>query len=79
MADAKFYRTVFHVEVLSNEPLVCDELSLTDVDYLITEGDCSGVIKCEPENEEVTREAMAVLLAAQGSDPAFLLGDEEEE
>jgi len=69
----KFYRTVFHVEVLSNEPLVADELSMSDVDYLITDGHCSGIIKCDPENEEVTRDEMAALLTAQGSDPEFLL------
>jgi hypothetical protein len=71
----KFYRQIFEVEVLSEgEPL--NNVSLQDIDYQITDGHCSGIVK-ETVREEVSSEKIAELLKAQGSDPEFLLGDDE--
>jgi hypothetical protein len=42
MSKRKFYKTVFKVEVLSEEPL--SDISISDVVYQITLGDCSGVV-----------------------------------
>ena len=72
-----FYKTVFSIEVLSDEPLY-EPLSLTDIHYLITEGPCSGRF-LDTAQEVVTRERMEKLLIQQGSDPEFLLGDDVEE
>jgi hypothetical protein len=65
----KFYKQTFVVEVLSeDEPL--SNVSLSDIDYAITEGHCSGVIK-EGEVVKVSGKEMAKLLIEQGSDPEF--------
>jgi hypothetical protein len=70
---SELYRTVFQVEVLSDVPL--NDASLADVAREIVEGDASGAVHVV-SHEQVSRERMAELLTAQGSDPAFLLGEE---
>jgi len=69
MNKKKYHRYVYKVEVLSEKPLPYD-LSFSDIDYEITEGDCSGEM-LEPEHEEVDGKKMAKLLIDQGSDPGF--------
>lgn len=64
-----FHRTVYQVEVLSEEPLDPD-LSLEDIAYAITEGHCSGDYQCTVA-EEVDGPAMAALLRKQRSDTEF--------
>lgn len=77
MSNRKFYRTVYTVEVLSEEPV--GEMSLADLDYEITEGHSSGRF-LSTENEEVDGKKMAELLKAQGTDPEFFqLNDEGED
>lgn len=72
----KLFRQVFEIEVLSEEePL--ETLDLKVIDYEITDGHSSGVVK-EAVREEVTQEKMRELLIAQGSDPEFLLGGDED-
>jgi hypothetical protein len=71
-----YYRNVFTVEVLSDEPLA-PTVDLADLDYLTTEGDCSGRTEHTVTNEQVTEQAMAALLIAQGSDPDFLIHKED--
>lgn len=66
------YKTVYTVEVLSDEPL--GEVTLGDLQYEITEGHCSGVFK-EKSREELPEWQMAKALIRQGSDPNFLLPD----
>lgn len=64
----KFYRTVFTVEVLSEE-----EPEAVDLDVLheqITDGPWSGVVE-KGATETVGGKAMAKLLIEQGSDPGF--------
>ncbi len=88
MKGKKFYRTVFQIEVLSEEKFDAKgDMSLTDIDEAITNGDCSGVVKTIVDNEVKTGEEMAKLLMAQGSAPEFFrldydgnsLDEEEEE
>lgn len=62
-------RTTFTVTVLSGRPLPTD-ITLADVAYEITLGDCSGQV--ERNDEELTGPQMAAALIAQGSDPEFL-------
>ena len=71
----KYYRTVIQVEVLSNYPV--DYSTLQDVHYDITSGDSSGEWWVGSQ-EEVSKEKMAELLEAQGSDPSFLIPDDYE-
>jgi hypothetical protein len=69
---SKLYKTVYTIEVLSDEPL--GEVSLADIQYEITEGHCSGVFR-EKSCDELTEYEMARALIRQGSDPTFLLPD----
>ena len=68
-----FYRAVFQVELLSEEP-IDQTMSLGDIGYHMTEGHCSGVLTCE-KHEEVDAVAMAKLLIKQRSDPDFFTLD----
>lgn len=72
-----FYRTVFQVVVLSEEPL--SKMSLEDLGYEIYDGSCSGAFT-KQDSIEVDGATMAALLIDQGSDPSFfqLTGDGED-
>lgn len=74
MTDRKFYRTVIHVEVLSEEPYTFSG-NLVDVANDISSGDCSGVARTIQE-EKCDGVRMAQLLLAQGSDPEFFMLDD---
>lgn len=75
MTKRKFYRTVFTVEVLSEEPFG-DGVDLVDLKYMINEGDCSGCIRqSDPEELDGLRAARA--LEKQHSDPGFFRLDED--
>lgn len=74
MTDRKFYRTVIHVEVLSEEPYTFSG-NLVDVANDISSGDCSGVARTIQE-EKCDGFRMAQLLLAQGSDPEFFMLDD---
>lgn len=74
----KYYRTVYQVEVLSEEKF--DDgggMSLTDIDEAITNGDCSGRVTTIVDNQAVSGKEMVKLLKAQGSDPEFFQLDKE--
>jgi len=70
--DKKYYCTVFHFEVLSDEPL--GEMSLKDIAYHTTDGHMSGAFLGTFETV-VSAGQMEALLDMQGSDPTFLLGE----
>jgi hypothetical protein len=78
----KLYRNVFQIEILSEEPLP-DDMSLEEIDYQMTDGDCSGAINHKHVNQEVTGRKAAKMVIAQGSDPLFFqmneFGNEVEE
>lgn len=65
-----FYRQVVTVEILSETPIP-DSLELEDIADEITNGAWSGNVEVTV-NEQIDGPRMAELLAAQGSDPAFL-------
>ncbi len=77
MTGEGYFRHVYQIEVLSRGPL--PELDLEDLDYQINHGACSGKVELVVSNEEVTKERMAELLTAQGSDPEFLIWEDEED
>lgn len=70
------YKNVYRVEVLSDTDSVTDDLS--ELHRQITEGDSSGVVTHMAGND-ITRSRMAAELISQGSDPAFLLGEDYDE
>ena len=79
MTQRKFHRTIIQVEVLSEDPLDrlidsedpnCKSTKLNAVDYLITEGGCSGQVKTLREQELNGKQSARALLN-QGSDPGF--------
>lgn len=77
MSEQKYFRTVFEIEYLSDmEPPSFP--TLAQIEYDITEGHASGVVNVIVQ-EEVTKERMAELLIAQGSDPEFLIPEEDED
>jgi hypothetical protein len=70
-----YYRRVLTLEVLSDRRT--DELSMADLAYEITDGDASGAFLSDTTTE-IGPEAMIGLLITQGSDPEFLLGNNDE-
>lgn len=76
----KFYLTVFQVEVLSEEPLVADDLD--EIHSAITTGDCSGAV-LRLREETLDGPTTAAKLREQASDPGFFQltddGDDTEE
>lgn len=72
----ELYRTVFVVEVLSNEPR--DDWSLKEIAHDIVSGDSSGIYEVL-DSREISKKDMAEALQRQGSDPEFLLGEEEDD
>jgi hypothetical protein len=77
VSKRKFYKRVFHVEVLSEYP-ISEEVDLSDIHYNITEGDASGRIAVE-EQEELDGKAAAELLREHESDPSFFMLTEDGE
>jgi hypothetical protein len=70
----KFYRTVFTVEVLSEEEP--EAVSLEALAYQISDGEWSGVVE-KGNSKKVNGKTMARLLEHQGSDPGFFRLDED--
>lgn len=69
----KYYKTTIQVEVLSEEPLGSQSAkNLEAINYLITEGDCSGVVNVI-EEKILNKIQIEKELENQGSDPNFFL------
>ena len=66
-----FRRVVVQVEILTDDPtLDFNNMSLSDIDYQIKDGGCSGVVKIISQ-EKVTGKEMVKLAEAQGTNPEF--------
>lgn len=75
MAKKKLYKTIIQVEVLSEEPLVFNELD--DLHEKITDGHCSGRIT-QPRKSTILRGiAAAKATKAQGSGVEFFSMDDK--
>lgn len=71
------HRTIIRVELLSDRPWSDEDLyDLATIDYAMTEGDTSGIVKTI-SREILTGKEMADALLDQGSDPEFLGLDED--
>jgi hypothetical protein len=71
----RYYKTTFTIDVLSEEPLG-DCLSLGQIDYAITDGDCVGSNLRQVEAELTSKEMAQALLEA-GSEPDFFMLDDD--
>lgn len=70
ISKRKFYKNVFIVVVLSEEPIAsCPDLSV--VAHQITEGDWNGDVTHSVENEEIDAKKAVELLEESGSDAGF--------
>lgn len=74
ISKRKFYRNVFTIEVLSEDP-INKMVDLDEIHYQITDGEWSGMINHEKQ-ETVDGKQMAELLQKQGSDPGFFRLDD---
>jgi predicted metal-binding protein len=74
MTKRKFYKTVYQVTVLSEEPVNFE--SLTDIAAAITDGDCSGEYTTT-SSETINGKQAADALKAQRSDPGFFMLDDD--
>ena len=77
MTTMKFWKTTVLVTVLTAGEGPPQYADLSDIAHDIVDGDASG--QYTEEHTELTKEEMSVALVAQGSDPEFLLGDEEDQ
>lgn len=70
-------RTVVEVEVLWDDEITTkiSNLTLDQIAYEIVYGHASGVVSFTSD-KVLTKKQMAKALERQGSDPAFLLGDD---
>lgn len=72
----KFFKTIVQIEILSEDEPYPDGKSLQDINYDITDGHCSGVVKTI-KSEQLTGADAAEALLSQGSDPYFFQLDNE--
>jgi len=70
----KFYKTVYEIEVLSEEKIP-EWMSVEEIAYEITSGGCSAVFN-HIKTQELTGKECAEELMNQGSDPEFFQIDE---
>ncbi len=73
MADRDLYRTVILLEVL-HEGIIPSDMDLPDIVRETIHGDFSA--KWTSNCVRVSETEMATYLTAQGSDPAFILGED---
>lgn len=69
-----FFKTTYELEVLSDRDIT--GLDIQTLAYEITNGDFSGAFSVL-RVERLNKEEVAAALIAQGSDPAFLLGEDD--
>jgi hypothetical protein len=65
----KYYKTVIHVEVLSEEPI--GDVDMQTILYQTSEGGWSGKNTTMVQDQELNGFEMARALEEQGSDPEF--------
>ena len=70
MSKRKFFKQKVTIEILSEDRPLSEDLSISGIEYAITEGDCSGVV-IRDAPEELNGEQMAKALMEQKSDPNF--------
>jgi len=73
---SKLYKSVLKVEILSETPYP-DVISLSQVDFDIIEGDCSGIIEWESLNAELHGSEAVKECEKHGSSPEFFQMDED--
>ncbi len=71
-----YYHTKITVSVLSDTPL--EDMSLAELNYLITDGDASGQVN-QGESKPISREELQTLCDEHGTDISFFIMDEDDE
>lgn len=74
----KFYRTTLTLTVLHDQEIPFDNLTLTDIDYEITDGGSVGSLT-HIFTKEITREEVGPECEALGSSADFFMIGEDEE
>ncbi len=69
MSSKKYHRYIFQIEVLSEESLP-DDMTLSAIEYEITNGHCSGKF-LDTFHQELDEVTCAEYLQKHGSDPEF--------
>ena len=72
--EKKIYKTIIQVEILSEEP-IDSSLSLSDIDYHITDGHCSGQLKTVSSNEEIVGKVAVEACREHGTSTEFFMMD----
>lgn len=76
----KIYKNIIQVEILTDKPAGEGFLeNLYAVDYEITQGEASGIVKVISSNEILEGEDAVKECHKQGSSPDFFMMDEEGE
>lgn len=78
MTNRKFYKTIYQIEILSEDPYPIDH-GMDDLRTIredIVAGDCSGSVTCVSHTIH-DGEEMAQMLIDQGSEPEFFGIDED--
>lgn len=70
-----YKKTVVQVTVLSDDDFHIDQLSLNQIAYLISDGECSGLVEVVSDLE-ISGQQMAEECKKQGTDPSFFFLDE---
>ena len=74
--NRKYYRNLVQIEILSDRQWG-EVTDLEEIAYQIRDGDSSGSVSHPVIDEEVTPERMSELLIAQGSEPSFLIPQDD--
>jgi hypothetical protein len=75
-SERKFFHNIVTIHVLSEDEPLSGDMSLSDIDYAITDGDSVGG-GVEIRSEEMTGKEAATRLSAYGSEPGFFQLDED--
>jgi tartrate dehydratase beta subunit/fumarate hydratase class I family protein len=70
------YKTVVEVVILSEEPLDEENISLSQIEYLIKEGECSGIFSIKSQDVLLGEEAIKAA-KIQGVEPSFFKMDDK--
>ena len=73
----KYIQSTITLVVLHTDDTPIDQMSIVEVGDEICSGGSSGAV-INYESKELTKNEMADALTAQGSDPSFLIPEEED-
>ncbi len=72
----KFFHNIMTIHILSEDEPLSEEMSLADLHYAISEGDCVGD-SISIRSNKITGKEAAARLNAYGSEPGFFRLDDK--